>query len=367
LVFKTNNIASGEIDLNYKSTAWGHEALIFNSGSNNAALGFRALASNGNGSGNTGIGDSTLITNTTGTNITGLGYHADVNGSGYTNSTAIGYGATSTASNYLALGNTTVSVVAGQVNYSVYSDKRVKKDVQSDVPGLSFIKLLKPVTYQYDIDKENGIMGRTGIADNSGKATIEQMRFTGFLAQDVEAAANTVGYDFSGVVKPQNDKSLYGLRYAEFVVPLVKAVQEQQNTIDSMKNLIKDLQNCVNQMCPQATNCISLTTNSSPGNQGNGVVQNVTLSSLNAPILYQNTPNPFSSGTKISYFLPEGTMGAQMLFFDSYGKQLKSIDLNQTGNGTLNVTPDNLSAGVYSYSLVVNNKVVDTKRMLLQK
>jgi hypothetical protein len=35
-----------------------------------------------------------------------------------------------------------------------------------------------------------------------------------------------LGFDFSGVEKPKNEKDLYGLRYAEFVVPLVKAVQE---------------------------------------------------------------------------------------------------------------------------------------------
>lgn len=34
------------------------------------------------------------------------------------------------------------------------------------------------------------------------------------------------GYDFSGVDKPKNSESLYGLLYAEFTVPLVKAVQE---------------------------------------------------------------------------------------------------------------------------------------------
>ena len=39
------------------------------------------------------------------------------------------------------------------------------------------------------------------------------------------------GYDFSGVDKPKNDKDFYGLRYAEFTVPLVKAVQEQQQII----------------------------------------------------------------------------------------------------------------------------------------
>jgi molecular chaperone GrpE (heat shock protein) len=48
----------------------------------------------------------------------------------------------------------------------------------------------------------------------------------------VEKTARELGYDFSGVDKPQNEHSLYGLRYAEFVVPLVKAMQEQQRIIE---------------------------------------------------------------------------------------------------------------------------------------
>ena len=56
-----------------------------------------------------------------------------------------------------------------------------------------------------------------------------------------------------------------------------------------------------------------------------------------------------------------------MVFIDSYGNQLKVVTLSGSGNGTLNVAPDNLAAGIYSYSLVVNNKVIDTKRMILQK
>jgi len=58
------------------------------------------------------------------------------------------------------------------------------------------------------------------------------------LAQDVEQAAISVGYDFSGVDKPKNKEDFYGLRYAEFVVPLVKAVQEQQEIIEQLKNEI---------------------------------------------------------------------------------------------------------------------------------
>ncbi len=88
---------------------------------------------------------------------------------------------------------------------------------------------------------------------------------------------------------------------------------------------------------------------------------------IDACLLYQNSPNPFVSGTKIAYYLPENTQGAEMLFFDNYGNKIKEVQLSQTGNGTLNVTPEKLSAGIYSYSLVVNGKVIDTKRMLLQK
>jgi regulator of replication initiation timing len=38
--------------------------------------------------------------------------------------------------------------------------------------------------------------------------------------------ARDINYDFSGVDKPKNENDFYSLRYAEFVVPLVKAVQE---------------------------------------------------------------------------------------------------------------------------------------------
>ena len=54
---------------------------------------------------------------------------------------------------------------------------------------------------------------------------------TGFIAQEVEKAAHEVNYNFSGVGKPKDENGIYSLRYSEFVVPLVKAVQEQQKII----------------------------------------------------------------------------------------------------------------------------------------
>ncbi len=65
---------------------------------------------------------------------------------------------------------------------------------------------------------------------------------TGFLAQEVEAAAKKINYDFSGVDVPKVDGGLYSLRYAEFVVPLVKAVQEQQVIIETQNKTLAQLQ-----------------------------------------------------------------------------------------------------------------------------
>jgi len=64
-------------------------------------------------------------------------------------------------------------------------------------------------------------------------------RQTGFIAQDVEQLAKATGYDFSGIDVPMDSRALYGLRYADFVVPLVKAVQEQQAIIETLQKQVE--------------------------------------------------------------------------------------------------------------------------------
>src|SRR4030095_5108678 len=92
--------------------------------------------------------------------------------------------------------------------------------------------------YNLDLDAADKIVQKPAIKNESEKMhqpsaqlldarkKKEQIIYSGFVAQDVEKSAKEIGYDFSGVDAAKNDKDLYGLRYAEFVVPLVKAVQE---------------------------------------------------------------------------------------------------------------------------------------------
>jgi len=58
---------------------------------------------------------------------------------------------------------------------------------------------------------------------------------------------------------------------------------------------------------------------------------------------------------------------ATFAFYNLEGKQINTIDVNQRGNGKLTVFADDLSSGIYSYSLVVDGKIAETKRMTKTK
>ena len=236
-----NNVALGFVAL-YNSTALNFQV----------AIGDSALYNNNGGGGlNTAIGHMALYSNTTGANNTGLGYYAYPISASLTNWTGIGYqvGSSTSANNMVELGNSSVTTIRGQVNLSLYSDERVKDNITENVPGLDFIKQLRPVTYNYNIHKENEIMyaGKKPDPDFEGKYDIEKIRMTGFIAQEVDRAAKASSFDFSGVVKPANNNDLYSLRYSDFVVPLVKGMQEQQKMIDDQKATILKLQQQINE------------------------------------------------------------------------------------------------------------------------
>jgi septal ring factor EnvC (AmiA/AmiB activator) len=56
----------------------------------------------------------------------------------------------------------------------------------------------------------------------------------------VEKAAKMTGYDFDGLKVPKTEREYYSLSYSSFVVPLVKAVQEQQELIRKQDQKIEE-------------------------------------------------------------------------------------------------------------------------------
>jgi hypothetical protein len=197
---------------------------------------------------NTSVGSNSLISTSTGSYNTALGYNTGPNGLTFFNTTCLGIDAIASGSDMIVIGNTFVNWIGGYQNWTTYSDGRVKQNVDANVPGLEFVMKLEPVTYILDVDainKQLGIERDEPAASPEGAAHARTMLRSGFIAQDVEAAARSVGYDFSGVCAPKNENDFYGLRYAEFVVPLVKSVQELKQMVDELSATVEAQQQII--------------------------------------------------------------------------------------------------------------------------
>ncbi|HET9824804.1 MAG TPA: tail fiber domain-containing protein, partial [Chitinophagaceae bacterium] len=231
-----------------ENTAIGGAALSANTtGQFNTAVGFNALSFTQTSDENTVVGNSAASLHHLGVNNTIIGSNADVGFDGIFNSVVVGELGRATGSNQVRLGNTSTTSIGGVVGFTNLSDGRFKKNISDSVKGVDFIMRLRPVTYQLDIDAINKKL-KINSSENlkefakAGMAQNSKMVFSGFVAQDVEKAAKEAGYDFSGVDKPKNENDFYGLRYSDFVVPLVKAIQEQQHMIDELRKQNADLQ-----------------------------------------------------------------------------------------------------------------------------
>jgi trimeric autotransporter adhesin len=258
------------------NTATGVNALYSNtSGSDNTVNGFNALSSNTTGSVNTASGENALSSNTignnntangfnalffnkTGNNNTASGYQALAYNKGGNQNIAIGYNSGTHPStpdvyntvsignddilnayqNQVFIGNTSTGFIGGKVTWSVFSDARIKNTIMEDVKGLDFILRLRPVTYHISNKAITTLTGNKETPDFPGKYDGEKIKYSGFLAQEVEQAAKDAGYDFSGYVAPKNKWGLYTISYEQFVVPLVKAIQEQQLIIDKLQKQV---------------------------------------------------------------------------------------------------------------------------------
>jgi hypothetical protein len=187
----------------------------------------------------------------------------------FTNSISIGHDSHANGTDRAEIGSTFMQVIGGYKPWTtLVSDGRFKKNVQQNVKGLDFILQLQPVTYTVDyhaLEAFKGILpfeAKGNSPDSTHQRSPGQMEKlhrmqadketslkiaetkiqSGFIAQDVLKAAKAVGYDFDGVNKPQHDKDNYSIAYSQFVVPLVKAVQEQQAMIESLLKRIEQLE-----------------------------------------------------------------------------------------------------------------------------
>lgn len=207
------------------------------------------------------------------------------------------------------------------------SDERLKKNIADLNYGLSTIQKLRPVSFNWK-EEDNGTR-------------------LGFIAQELEKVIPEVVYK-------EDNESYLGVRYSEIIPILVKGIQEQQSLIEKQSEEIKILKNKVECLNPCDFN----------SNLKNDTKKLANLTEIFSPRLEQNVPNPFGSNSTIKYYLPEGFQKGMILVSDLNGKQIKKYDVNP-GNGQIEINGREFSAGTYLYTLISNDKEIDTKKMII--
>jgi hypothetical protein len=232
--------------------------------------------------------------------------------------------------------------VNGSVNASGIfnsSDVSLKNSVVTLPNSLNKIKNLRPVTFKWNNTNDNAMMGT----------------HAGFIAQEVDTVIPQL------VHTDANGKKT--LAYIEMIPYLVSAIQEQQKQIKHQDSLIQVLTQNV-------ASCCSNNNARQTGIQGNDPKAlsqiNVNLSDVDLIVLNQNVPNPFAEQTTITYNVPEKYGFAQLIFKTIDGKIIKTVDINKKGRGQVNVFANDLSNGLYMYTLIVDGMTIDTKKMVKQ-
>jgi hypothetical protein len=213
-------------------------------------------------------------------------------------------------------------------SYIMLSDRKVKEDIQPMEKTLERLNKLQASTYYYK--------------NSRSYATKKSI---GFIAQEVEK-------EFPELVF-ESDEGYKTVNYTGLTVVAIKALQEQEEKIMALTEKLKKLNDIEKELAELKQVVSSL------NNQRNSLSQE--------GFLEQNTPNPFNSNSIIRYFVPTNSRNARLVLTDNEGRSLKQINLSNFGKGQVSLGSSGLSAGTYTYSLYIDGKLADSKRLIIAK
>jgi hypothetical protein len=204
---------------------------------------------------------------------------------------------------------------SGQVygyGWNTISDSVMKENVQGIQNALYKVLHLNGVTYNFKAFTGISSDGKRYVASHSAR----QM---GLIAQAVERVAPEVVSKTADGTKTVAYGNLVGL--------LVEAIKQEDTKVNSLKH---QLDSCV-------------------------------LSSKEMTGRSSGPANSISNSIVCS--VPEGAAQTNLMLFDMNGKLQKKITVN--GKGRQEVKLNNISDGMYYYSLVADGKEIETRRIIL--
>lgn len=234
--------------------------------------------------------------------------------------------------------------------YWTPSDQQFKENITPLNNSLDIINNLNPKKYTFKQSDE--FLGMTFPTGDS----------YGLIAQELELVLPTlVKQSLNPEIKDTTGKLISkkfefkAVEYVSLIPILVGGIKEQQIQINAKDSLI-------NILASQIKNIHDVLTK-------NGLNVNLNNSSYYNIVLYQNNPNPFKDNASINYTIPvdAGISSSTLYIYDLSGKQIKKYEIQpNSGNGSVQIQSGELQPGIYIYSLICDNKIIDTKKMIIK-
>jgi flagellar hook assembly protein FlgD len=234
------------------------------------------------------------------------------------------------------------------------SARKLKQNITDLTSAMALISKLKPKEYEYKQDGAYKSMNlpkgkRYGLIAEELEEVfpnlIKAANFDSRLEQSLDATENrqapaSVKIDFKAV------------NYTELIPIMIKGMQEQEKEKGELKEEVQDLKGQIAELRKMVLEL------------KNGRTGSVSLTSA---YLEQNTPNPVSGTTTIRYHVPETSTSARLTLTNAKGQVVKTVSLNNKGTGQLSLSTISLAAGTYNYTLYVDGKQADTKRLIIAR
>lgn len=128
------------------------------------------------------------------------------------------------------------------------------------------------------------------------------------------------------------------------LINMVQNKTSETNRIEALENEIKELKELLLKVMPMSN-----------------------LPIEKKSILYQSYPNPTNGLANIKLFVQENDVNGKCNLYDINNVLLQSHTLNQSGEQVLTIDTQKLNVGVYFYTLEIGGKIVDSKKLLIQR
>jgi len=224
------------------------------------------------------------------------------------------------------------------------SDERFKKNIMPLKNSLEIIKQLQGVSYLFEpqiskypaeqIESETDPV-KIKTMENDMWVEITPKEYIGFIAQDVEQIVpEAIQIDEQGN---------YAMNYDEIIPLLVEAVKEQQLLIDELAEQIERTKN----------------------------IDTRSRDIENTPKVFSsrlttNNPNPFRESTRINFVISieDENKQNQIKIYDQGGNLKVTKRIYYGSTDSIEVNRNEIGTGIFVYSLVIDDEIVDSKTMI---